>query len=112
MKKGGRWLIVLAVIAVVAVLFLAGPSGLVKLIKMKHREAELEKHMVQLQAEIELTHQKLERLASDPEFLRQMAKERLEMIDPRDTVRKDTVQTDSTGYLQRTESPESDSSGR
>jgi cell division protein FtsB len=112
MKKRGRWLIVLAVAAVVAILFLAGPNGLVKLIKMKHREAELEKRMVQLQAEIELTHQKLERLASDPEFLRQIAKERLEMIDPRDTVRKDTMQTDSTGHLQRTESPESDSSGR
>lgn len=96
MKKGGRWLIVLAVVTVVAVLFLAGPSGLVRLIKMKHREAELEKRMVQLQAEIELTHQKLERLASDPDFLRQVAKERLEMIDPQDTLKKDTLLIEET----------------
>lgn len=96
MKKGRRWLIVLAVVAVVAFLFLAGPNGLVKLIKMKHREAELEKRMIELQAEIEITHQKVERLASDPDFLRQVAKERLQMIDPQDTVKKESVQTDTT----------------
>ncbi|GEM_PF-2461956 len=95
MKKGRRWLIVLAVVAVVAFLFLAGPNGLVKLIKMKHREAELEKRMIELQAEIEITHQKVERLASDPDFLRQVAKERLQMIDPRDTLLRDSVQLDT-----------------
>lgn len=88
--KRGRWLIVIAVVAVVTFLFLAGPNGLIKLIRMKRRESELESRIVELQAEIELTHQKLERLSSDPDFLRQIAKERLEMIDPRDTVSKNT----------------------
>jgi cell division protein FtsB len=93
--KRGSWLIVLAVLAVVAFLFLAGPNGLIKLIKMKRYESQLENRMVELQAEIELTHQKLERLSADPDFLRQIAKERLEMIDPRDTITKDTANTET-----------------
>ena len=95
MKRGGRWLIVIAVFAVVAFLFLAGPNGLIRFIRMKRREAELERRMVQLEAEIEITRQKIQRLASDPEFLREVAKERLEMIDPQDTLKKDTTQTDN-----------------
>jgi len=93
MKRGGRWLIVLAVAAVVAFLFLAGPNGLVKFVKMKHREVELEKKMTQLEAEIELTKQKIDKLSSDPDYLRQVAKERLQMIDPLDSISKDTVDT-------------------
>jgi len=93
MRRGGRWLIVLAVMAVVAVLFLAGPNGLIKLIKLKQREAALEKRMVQLEAEVELTRQKVERLATDPDYLRQVAKQRLQMIDPRDSTKKDSVVT-------------------
>lgn len=84
MKKGGRWLIILAVAAVVVVLFLVGPNGLVKLIRMKTRETYLENRIVELQAEIEMTRQKIDKLSTDPEFLRQVAKERLKMLDPRD----------------------------
>lgn len=90
MKKGGRWLIVLAVAAVVAVLFLAGPNGLIRLIQMKQREAYLEKRMVELKADIELTRQKIQRLSTDPDFVRKIAKERLLMVDPADTVKADT----------------------
>lgn len=95
MKKGGRWLIILAVLAVVVVLFLAGPSGLVRLIQMKSKANELETRMTKLEADIELTRQKVEKLHSDPDFLRQVAKERLEMFDPADTVKRDTVKKDS-----------------
>jgi len=95
MKKGGSWIIVIAVFAVVAFLFLAGPNGLIKLVQMKQREVQLERKMVELKAEIELTHQKLERLASDPDYLRMVAAERLEMIDPRDTSATDTISTDT-----------------
>ncbi len=96
MKKGGRWLIVLAVLAVVAILFLAGPNGLVRLIQMKARAGELENRMTKLEADIELTRQKVEKLHSDPDFLRQVAKERLQMFDPIDTVKRDSVKKDST----------------
>ncbi len=95
MKKGGRWLILIAIIALVGFLFLSGPNGLVKLIQMKQKEVELEKRMVELQADIELTRQKLEKLSSDPEYLRKIAKEKLQMIDPRDTLSADSVKTDS-----------------
>ncbi|MBN2378637.1 septum formation initiator family protein [candidate division WOR-3 bacterium] len=91
MKKGAAWLIVLAVFAVVAFLFLAGPNGLIKLIQMKQREAELERRMVSLQAEIEITHQRVQRLASDPDYLRKVAKERLQMIDYRDSTFQDST---------------------
>jgi cell division protein FtsB len=94
MKRGGRWLIVIAVFAVVVFLFLAGPNGLIRFIRMKRREVELERRMVQLEAEIEITRQKIQKLSSDPEFFRQVAKERLEMIDPQDSLKKDTNQTD------------------
>ncbi|MBD3285399.1 hypothetical protein GF359_03155 [candidate division WOR-3 bacterium] len=95
MKRGGRWIIAIAVFAVVAFLFLAGPNGLIKLIQVKQREVQLERKMIELKAEIELTRQKLERLASDPDYLRKVAAERLEMIDPRDTTHEDSTATDS-----------------
>lgn len=85
MKKGGRWLIILAGIAVVAVLFLAGPNGLIRLVKMKQRQAELENRIVELQTEIELARQKLDKLSTDPEYLKKIAKEQLKMVDPYDT---------------------------
>ena len=86
MKKGGSWLIVIAVFAVVAFLFLAGPNGLIRLIKMKQSETRLERRIIELKAEIELTHQKLDMLSSDPGYLRKVAAERLMMIDPRDSI--------------------------
>lgn len=95
MRRSGSWLIVIAVAAVVAFLFLAGPNGLIKLVQMKQREAQLEKKTVSLQAEIELTRQRLQRLASDPAYLRKVAKERLEMIDPHDSLSYDTLTSDS-----------------
>jgi cell division protein FtsB len=95
MKKGGRWLIVAAVAVVVVVLFLAGPNGLVKLIKMKQQESQLEKRMVQLQAEIEITKQRIDRLATDPDYLRLVAKQHLMMIDPMDSAYQDTIKQDS-----------------
>jgi len=96
MKKSGAWLIILAVVAVVATLFLAGQNGLIELIKLKQKEIRLEKKIVTLRAEIELTHQKVERLATDPDYLRKIAKERLEMVDPRDTIKTGQNLSDTT----------------
>ena len=96
MKKGGRWLIVIAISGLVAFLFLAGPNGLVKLIKMKQSQAELEKRMVQLQADIEITRRKLDKLETDPDYLRKVAAEKLKMIDPSDYVKKDSTSQQTT----------------
>ncbi|NLI98149.1 septum formation initiator family protein [bacterium] len=104
MKKGGRWLVVIAVVAVVSILFLAGPNGLVRLIQLKSKESELEKRITHLEAEIELTRQKVQKLHSDPDFLREMAKEKLQMLDPRDTVKKDTPKDSASSTGQASDS--------
>ncbi len=90
MKKGTKWLIMLAVIAMFYFFFLAGPTGLIRLLKLKKKETEILKEIDRTRAEIELIQLKLQKIKEDTTFIKKLASTYLKMRE-KDQLRKDST---------------------
>lgn len=80
MKKG-KWVFILVIVGFFLFFLLTGPSGLIRVVKLKLREKELKAEIKKIKVEIELIRQRIRRLEKDTAFIKFIAREKLNMVD-------------------------------
>lgn len=85
-RKVGRWLLAGVGAVLFVLLFLCGPSGLFRIIRLRQEEQRLISEATSLMVQIEMALQRKERLLSDSEYLRRVAEERLGLGAKRDSL--------------------------
>jgi len=83
-RRYGRLILILTGVFILGLLFLGGPNGLIHILSLRKRKAELEREQEILKAKIEILKYERYKLKYDPNYIKRIAKERFRMIEKKE----------------------------
>ncbi len=83
-RRYGRLILILTGVFILGLLFLGGPNGLIHILSLRKRKAELEREQEILKAKIEILKYERYKLKYDPNYIKRIAKERFRMREKKE----------------------------